>query len=69
MDFRSRCRRASYRKTAAAAPTFRESTPFAMGTATAFMEGERQGAMAGLAMILAGIFTAVFAPLAVLLLY
>jgi putative effector of murein hydrolase len=35
------------------------------GTATALMEGEQQGAMAGLAMILAGIFTAGFAPLAV----
>lgn len=35
------------------------------GTATALMEGERQGAMAGLAMILAGILTAAFAPLAV----
>lgn len=33
------------------------------GTATALMEGEQQGAMAGLAMILAGIFTAGFAPL------
>ncbi|WP_428561398.1 MAG: LrgB family protein [Solidesulfovibrio sp. DCME] len=30
--------------------------------------GEQQGAMAGLAMILAGILTAVFAPLAVWLL-
>jgi predicted murein hydrolase (TIGR00659 family) len=38
------------------------------GTATALMEGELQGAMAGLAMILAGIFTAGFAPLAVWLL-
>jgi predicted murein hydrolase (TIGR00659 family) len=38
------------------------------GTATALMEGEQQGAMAGLAMILAGIFTAGFAPLAVWLL-
>ena len=38
------------------------------GTATALMEGEQQGAMAGLAMILAGICTAGFAPLAVLLL-
>lgn len=35
------------------------------GTATALMEGEKQGAMAGLAMILAGILTAAFAPLAV----
>jgi predicted murein hydrolase (TIGR00659 family) len=40
----------------------------AQGTATALMEGEEQGSMAGLAMILAGVFTAVFAPLAVLLL-
>ena len=40
----------------------------AQGTATALMEGEQQGAMAGLAMILAGIFTAAFAPLAVRLL-
>jgi predicted murein hydrolase (TIGR00659 family) len=38
------------------------------GTATALMEGEQQGALAGLAMILAGIFTAGFAPLAVWLL-
>ena len=38
------------------------------GTATALMEGEQQGAMAGLAMILAGILTAGFAPLAVWLL-
>lgn len=38
------------------------------GTATALMEGELQGAMAGLAMILAGVFTAAFAPLAVWLL-
>ncbi|MBI5519823.1 MAG: LrgB family protein [Desulfovibrio sp.] len=38
------------------------------GTATALMEGEQQGAMAGLAMILAGVFTACFAPLAVWLL-
>jgi predicted murein hydrolase (TIGR00659 family) len=38
------------------------------GTATALMEGELQGAMAGLAMILAGIFTAGLAPLAVWLL-
>jgi predicted murein hydrolase (TIGR00659 family) len=35
------------------------------GTATALMEGERQGAMAGLAMILSGILTAVFAPIVV----
>ncbi|WP_027188149.1 LrgB family protein [Desulfovibrio cuneatus] len=34
----------------------------AQGTAVALMEGEEQGAMAGLAMILAGIFTAAFAP-------
>jgi len=40
----------------------------AQGTATALMEGEQQGAMAGLAMILAGIVTAGFAPLAVWLL-
>jgi len=40
----------------------------AQGTATALLEGEEQGSMAGLAMILAGVFTAVFAPLAVLLL-
>jgi predicted murein hydrolase (TIGR00659 family) len=40
----------------------------AQGTATALMEGEEQGSMAGLAMILAGVFTAVFAPLAFLLL-
>jgi putative effector of murein hydrolase len=32
------------------------------GTATALMEGEQQGAMAGLAMILAGILTVGFAP-------
>jgi len=38
------------------------------GTATALMEGELQGAMAGLAMILSGIFTAGLAPLAVWLL-
>lgn len=38
------------------------------GTATALMEGEQQGAMAGLAMILAGVFTAGFAPFAVWLL-
>ncbi|MDP3426676.1 MAG: LrgB family protein, partial [Humidesulfovibrio sp.] len=38
------------------------------GTATALMEGEQQGAMAGLAMILAGILTAALAPLAVWLL-
>jgi predicted murein hydrolase (TIGR00659 family) len=40
----------------------------AQGTATALMEGEQQGAMAGLAMILAGILTAAFAPMAVWLL-
>ena len=34
----------------------------AQGTAAALMEGELQGAMAGLAMILAGIFTALFSP-------
>lgn len=38
------------------------------GTATALMEGELPGAMAGLAMILAGILTAALAPLAVWLL-
>lgn len=40
----------------------------AQGTAIALMEGERQGAMAGLAMILAGILTAGFSPLVVRLL-
>jgi predicted murein hydrolase (TIGR00659 family) len=40
----------------------------AQGTATALLEGEEQGAMAGLAMILAGVFTAGFAPLVVRLL-
>lgn len=39
------------------------------GTATALMEGERQGAMAGLAMILAGILTALMAPVAVWLVW
>ena len=34
----------------------------AQGTAMAMMEGERQGSMAGLAMILAGILTAALAP-------
>ena len=38
------------------------------GTAMAFMEGERQGAMGGLAMTLAGITTASLAPLLVRLL-
>lgn len=38
------------------------------GTAMAFMEGERQGSMAGLAMTLAGITTASLAPLLVRLL-
>lgn len=38
------------------------------GTAMAFMEGERQGAMAGLAMTLAGLTTATIAPLVVRLL-
>lgn len=38
------------------------------GTAMAFMEGERQGSMAGLAMTLAGITTATLAPLMVRLL-
>ncbi len=40
----------------------------AQGTAMALMEGPRQGAMAGLAMILAGIFTALSAPFVVRLL-
>ena len=40
----------------------------AQSTATALLEGEEQGAMAGLAMILAGFFTAGFAPLVVRLL-
>jgi predicted murein hydrolase (TIGR00659 family) len=40
-------------------------TSHGQGTATALMEGERQGAMAGLAMILTGLLTAAFAPLAV----
>lgn len=34
-----------------------------LGTAAALMEGERQGSMAGLAMILAGLTTALLAPL------
>ena len=34
----------------------------AQGTAAALQEGEEAGAMAGLAMILAGILTAAFAP-------
>jgi predicted murein hydrolase (TIGR00659 family) len=38
------------------------------GTAMAFMEGERQGSMAGLAMTLAGLTTATLAPLLVRLL-
>jgi predicted murein hydrolase (TIGR00659 family) len=38
------------------------------GTAMAFMEGERQGSMAGLAMTLAGITTSALAPLLVRLL-
>lgn len=37
----------------------------AQGTATALLEGPQQGAMAGLAMILAGILTALFAPFVV----
>lgn len=37
----------------------------AQGTAAALMEGELPGAMAGLAMILAGVFTAVLSPLVV----
>lgn len=40
----------------------------AQGTAVALGEGEQQGAMAGLAMILAGIFTAGLSPLVVRLL-
>lgn len=40
----------------------------AQGTAAALQEGEEQGAMGGLAMILAGILTAAFAPLVVWLL-
>lgn len=40
----------------------------AQGTAAALLEGEQQGAMAGLAMILAGISTAGFAPFVVWLL-
>ncbi len=40
----------------------------AQSTATALLEGEEQGAMAGLSMILAGFFTAGFAPLVVRLL-
>lgn len=40
----------------------------AQGTAVALQEGEQQGAMAGLAMILAGILTAALSPLAVWLL-
>lgn len=40
----------------------------AQGTASALMEGELPGSMAGLAMILAGMFTAACAPLAVWLL-
>jgi len=35
----------------------------------AFMEGERQGSMAGLAMTLAGVTTATLAPLMVRLLF
>jgi predicted murein hydrolase (TIGR00659 family) len=38
------------------------------GTAMAFLEGERQGSMAGLAMTLAGVITAAIAPLLVRLL-
>jgi predicted murein hydrolase (TIGR00659 family) len=37
------------------------------GTAIAFLEGEQQGAMAGVAMALAGVFTSVIAPLIILL--
>ena len=39
------------------------------GTAMAFMEGERQGSMAGLAMTLAGVTTAALAPLLVRMLF
>jgi putative effector of murein hydrolase len=38
------------------------------GTAMAFMEGEREGSMAGLAMTLSGLTTAALAPLVVRLL-
>ncbi len=38
------------------------TTSHAQGTAAALLEGEQQGAMAGLAMILAGICTAGFSP-------
>ncbi len=41
----------------------------AQGTAIALQEGDLPGAMAGLAMILAGIFTAALAPLAAALLF
>jgi len=44
------------------------TTAHGQGTASALMEGERQGAMAGLAMILAGLLTAGLSPLAVWLL-
>ena len=44
------------------------TTSHAQGVALSLMENEQQGAMAGLAMILAGIFTAAFAPLVVWLL-
>ncbi len=44
------------------------TTSHAQGAAVALMEGDQQGAMAGLAMILAGIFTAALSPLAVRLL-
>lgn len=37
----------------------------AQGTATALMEGEKQGAMSGLALILAGIITAALSPIVV----
>jgi putative effector of murein hydrolase len=40
----------------------------AQGTASALLEGEQQGAMAGLAMILAGILSAAMSPLVVWLL-
>ncbi len=44
------------------------TTAHVQGTAIALLEGEEQGAMAGLAMILAGLLTVVFSPLVVYLL-
>ena len=44
------------------------TTSHAQGTASALLEGEQQGAMAGLAMILAGILSAAMSPLVVRLL-